>query len=72
MGFCNVTCREQLTLNAHIICFRPFAQYPGLDHDHYGMKLKGQCHEDFEVLRQFCAKIIASRLNLKQNASVKL
>ena len=34
--------------------------------------LKGQCHEDFAVLGQFCAKIISLRLYHKQNASVKL
>ena len=32
------------------------------------LKLKEQCHEDFAVLGQFCAKIIT----LSQNASVKL
>ena len=34
--------------------------------------LKEQCHEDFAVLGQFCAKIITWDLNYKQNASVKL
>ena len=37
-----------------------------------GEVLKEQCHEDFAVLGQFCAKIITLRLNHKQNASVKL
>ena len=32
---------------------------------------KEQCHEDFAVLGQFCAKIITLRINHKQNASVK-
>ena len=27
-----------------------------------GLTLKGQCHEDFIVLGQFCAKIISLRL----------
>ena len=34
--------------------------------------LKEQCHEDFAVFGQFCAKIITLRLIHKQNASVKL
>ena len=34
--------------------------------------IKQQCHEDFAVLGQFCAKIITLRFNHKQNASVKL
>ena len=35
------------------------------------VSLKVQCHEDFAVLGQFCAKIIRG-FNHKQNASVKL
>ena len=34
--------------------------------------LKEQCHDDFAVLGQLCAKIVTLRLNRKQNATVKL
>ena len=34
--------------------------------------LKGQCHEDFAGLGQFCAKIITLGFPHTQNASVKL
>ena len=36
------------------------------------MFLKEQCHKDFAVLGQFCAKSLLWDLNHKQNASIKL
>ena len=35
---------------------------PTVRYDGKRRNLKGQCHEDFAVLGQFCAKIIALRL----------
>ena len=36
------------------------------------VSLKEQCHEDFAVLGQFCAKIITFEALIIKNASVKL
>ena len=41
--------------------FWSFNEHP-LKYGGYFSVLKGQCHEDFAVLSQFCAKIITLRL----------